>query len=250
MDEPSEVRHPSRFDLEQHFAAEAGGDRARSDQIASHVAGCGECRDRLGQWEQARAAFALKEPPADFARRLRLAAEDAVQRAAPKRSPWFALCIGFGAAAAAVFVWKALPGEPKLEADPPTVSVTSPATVRWRGSAQLAVVVQRGTEQFRETDRAAVQSGDGVRVEVALEQRTTLTVGILEDDETWTALSVDETWERGTHFLPRTMQVDDSPTSGWLLAGPPDAVQQVVSGAKAVRDAADVRAIRLEATTP
>lgn len=118
------------------------------------------------------------------------------------------------------------PGAPAL--DVPTTAARAPSGVApsttFKGSAQVAVVRDRGGEQDRLFDDVRVKPGDRLRVEIGLDRDQTLTAAVLGDDGSWLELMSDAELGPGTHFSERAARIDASPLDGTLLVGAPDAV--------------------------
>lgn len=203
--------HPSPVTLEQWQV-----DRADAE-ITRHVETCDACRQYVADLDRARHSFLLREQPEDFVRRVRQAETAEPRR--PGRLAWWMMAPAAGVALVLALVVLLLPG----------TRTTEEARMRLKGEPQLAVILLRQGAQTRHTGALTLMARDRLRVELTLPSRQTLTVGIFERGKRWLPLVEEETLEAGVHHLQQSLLVDAQPTAGWIVAGRPDAVREVVS---------------------
>jgi hypothetical protein len=236
--------HPASLDLE----AFACGDAVAA--VGEHLGACGECRAFVAKIRAASEAF-LGATPIDAiilaAEKLagasdRIAKGEArvveleARRARKTGLDWRVAALPVIAAAAGVLLWWRLGGEPpgKPEASGPVamtamteapVSTADPET-SFKGGVQIAVIRERAGDQQRFTTDLAVQGGDRLRIEVALDRPQTILAGVLAEDGTWLDLMSEGTRGAGTHFSEQAARFDADPMRGWILVGTPDAIAQ------------------------
>lgn len=220
--------HPSAITLDTWYAE-------RNDAaVEAHLEGCTECREYVQGLEESTADFLADESAEAFLHRPAIAAE--LARPAPKaesKTRWWQVLVPALAAVAALIV--ILPTGTRPTPDPTD-------SIRLKGGLQLEAVRLRAGEQTTHGAELGLRPKDELRFRFTLAEPTALTIGVLEEDGTWTALATAKSFPAGQHAVPqRSLEVDDQPTTGWVLAGPPDAVDR----ARATRDFGDLTAIRL-----
>ena len=112
----------------------------------------------------------------------------------------------------------------------PTASTE--ATMRLKGPPVLAVVRERQGNQERFTSAIAVAPDDRLRLELTVDREGMYEAGLLGEDGSWLMLLSPTMLTPGAHFSEKAAHMDDTPTPGWLLAGPPEDVAR----ARATRD--------------
>ena len=112
----------------------------------------------------------------------------------------------------------------------PTASTE--ATMRLKGPPVLAVVRERQGNQERFTSAIAVAPDDRLRLELTVDREGMYEAGLLGEDGSWLLLLSPTMLTPGAHFSEKAAHLDDTPTPGWLLAGPPEDVAR----ARATRD--------------
>ncbi len=112
----------------------------------------------------------------------------------------------------------------------PTASTE--ATMRLKGPPVLAVVRERQGNQERFTSAIAVAPDDRLRLELTVDREGMYEAGLLGEDGSWLMLLSPTMLTPGAHFSEKAAHLDDTPTPGWLLAGPPEDVAR----ARATRD--------------
>lgn len=213
--------HPPSYLLEE-VAAGAG-----DSQTEKHVGRCEACREYVARMRRAADEFAATEPSAEqFADRV------AAGGRASRRSGLIAVgsAVALIAAAAAVFMILRPAEEPVGQVAMVTATSTAtnvlddPEGVRFKGAPQLAVVRERGGQQERLSAQAGIRPWDRLRVEVSVDALTLLEVGVLSENGEWVTLLPPTKLAPGTHLTPQAVRFDDRPSSGWVLAGTPEAV--------------------------
>jgi hypothetical protein len=106
--------------------------------------------------------------------------------------------------------------------------------------------VERGDRQSRETGALRIAPGDRIRAEIAVDHDTEVTAGVLTDGGEWAILQPPAYFGAGTHFSERSISFDGRVEEGWVLVGPPQAVEQ----ARRTRDFGSVQALRIHGTPP
>lgn len=252
--------HPSAFALEC-LAAGDGTVEARA-----HVETCPDCAAHVAHLRKEASAFAAAPLPAfldvmeDDRAQPRAPERDAageregaaVVRLAPAPRPghagakpvrrvppwvWTALPL---AAAASAFVFLRTFEVPEVHEPPPTAT-SSPGT-RFKGRPALAVVRERDGQQERFTGSVPVAPRDRLRVEIAVADGGEIVAGLLGQDGSWVVLLAPTMLGPGAHFSESAARFDDHPEPGWILAGPPEAVDH----ARATRDLSGVSALPVE----
>ena len=241
-------RHPASSELEAFVV----GDSAHRVQIEAHLADCSQCRAVIEALERDRVAFLAAEPAAAFLRRPKVQAALTERLVADAEflppSAWVkpswrgrlwasggpVLALAAGLAAVVAFGLPTRPSERRSGAE--TVGAdeqTVVDTIRNKGLGPrvpwvLRVNRKRGDRVTQHHGQLSIRPGDRLQLEVRSERMQNLMVGVLGDDGTWMAITdalrTDSGWRPvGDHAL----QVDARPTSGWFVAGPPDAVAAV-----------------------
>jgi len=108
------------------------------------------------------------------------------------------------------------------------------------------VIRERAGQQARFTGMVAVQPGDRLRVEVALDREQAILAAVMGDDASWLELMPEGRRRPGTHFSERSARVDASPMRGTILVGSPEAVARV----RTTRRLEGVASIRVEWEAP
>ncbi len=232
--------HPPLFRLD---AQTAGDHDAGVEEHLSRCARCAEYVERLGVAvhahsvrEGAKAAdFVLGLDDIRRERERTGATDDEPVAARSSRRLQLALAAGSILAAAAVLVLVARTG-PQL--DVADAAVDEPS-IRFKGKMQLAIIRDRRGDQTRSATEIRVRPGDRLRAEISVDDSRPVEVGFLGKDGTWVLLLTPTFVEAGTYFSDRAAEFDETPTEGWIIAGPPEAV----SRARSERSFADVSAI-------
>jgi hypothetical protein len=110
-------------------------------------------------------------------------------------------------------------------------------------SFSLKLVISRQGYAFTTSETVEVHPGDSITAELSLRSSMRLEVGFLEDNGAWFPLFDPAAYAPGTHVADKALEADDHPSSGWLIAGSPQRVEE----AKKRRDVSAVQAIRLRA---
>jgi hypothetical protein len=233
----NENPHPAGARLD----AVATGD-ADAAAIA-HVAECAACAAYVDELRGAIETFAEKEGtlPDGFVDRV---ARARTARKRPRRfSPWVAgATSGLALAAAGLLLVRVGPGSRPGD----TPSAPSEGPIRFKGGSQVAVIVEREGRQSRETGVLRIAPGDRIRAEIAVDHDTEVTAGVLTDGGEWAVLQPPAYFTAGTHFSERSISFDARVEDGWVVVGPPPAVEQ----ARRTRDFGSVQALRVHSTVP
>lgn len=209
--------HPPSYLLEELAAG------VEDEATARHVQRCEACRAYVDR---------LRQAAAEFEEQGLTAGDFADQVAARTGSSWAGVRVAGGAlalvAAAALLFFIFRPThEPQRPLAMNSATETSePAPVRFKGAAQLAVIRLRDGGQERLSAEAGVRAWDRLRVEISVDAPGTVEVGVLSKDGAWVTLLPATMLEPGTHLTPQAVRFDESPSAGWIIAGPPDAVQR------------------------
>jgi hypothetical protein len=215
-------RHP---DAQRLDALAAGDDDA---EASAHVAGCAACAEYVAGLRQAAAEFAQVAPPGPKVVPL----GRYPLRAAVALIPMLA------AAAAFLLLVRGTPPLPS-ESDEAQPNM---AETRFKGIGQLAVVREREGRQERFTGSVQTRPYDRLRVEIGVGSTATLMVGLLEDDGNFALLLRPRELDPGTHHSEKAALLDARPTTGWILAGAPEAIER----ARKSRDFRELSLIRVE----
>jgi hypothetical protein len=122
--------------------------------------------------------------------------------------------------AAALFVLRPT-GTPGADGFPTAPTET---TLRLKGPPVLAVVRERQGNQERFTSAIAVAPDDRLRLELTVDREGMYEAGLLGEDGSWLMLLSPSMLTPGAHFSEKAAHLDDRPTPGWMLAGPPEDV--------------------------
>lgn len=239
--------HPPSIDLEAFACGE------RNDVVAAHVKDCDSCRAFTTEIESASRSFAADtDIDAVIARAERAMARDeepgqpevptpaaektgtVVQLADRKKTDVALRVLPFLALAAGVLLWMRLAGTPETTGGPHamnTAAATNQANTdttgtAFKGGTQLAVIRERDGVQKRFTGEVSVRKGDRLRIEVALDHSANILGGVLADDGTFLDLLHEGERGTGTFYSEEAARFDDSPTRGYVIVGPRDAVER------------------------
>ncbi len=124
--------------------------------------------------------------------------------------------------------------------------VPSEGPIRFKGGAQVAVIVDHRGVQTRELGTLRIAPGDRIRVEIALDHDSQVTAGVLTESGGWAELQAPSTFETGTHFSEKSIAFDGDIEPGWVIVGPPPVVER----ARRTRDFGIVHAIRIHPVAP
>lgn len=211
----------------------------------AHVASCAECSAYVGRLREQIDAFARAqvEHPDGFVASVLQRRATHVRRTFPVRARWIAGATSVVALAAVVLLVLHLPrGEPL---DSGGVGPRE-GPIRFKGGAQIAVVVEHRGVQSRELGSLLVAPGDRIRVEIALDHAESVTAGVLTEAGEWAELQPPALFEAGTHFSEKSIAFDGNVEEGWVVVGPPEAVEH----ARRTRDFGLVHAIRIRGIAP
>jgi hypothetical protein len=235
----------------------------RDDDARAHVEECEACSRYVASVTQSAEAFAREEGPkaAEFVRAVR-AREAARVRSARKRW-WIAagsrgssiaagsrgssIAAGSAVLALAASVLLVVHGRPRGAETPEPTPVASGeeatgAPFRFKGHMQVSVIVEHEGLQSRHVGPLALDPGDRVRIEMALDHDQRVAAGVLADDGAWAELQAPALLTAGTHFSERSVAFRGDVPSGWLLAGDADALER----ARRTRTPTGVVAIRVQ----
>lgn len=236
------MTHPNSLALEAFACGEP------SEPIAAHVRDCSACGSFVERLRGALSSGPSKKRAAEVVGR--------VASRSPERRRWLfsagTIAVPLVAAAALVFLVRtpstreALVPPPAAESTTARPLPTEAPETTFKGSAQVAVIRERGGHQERFTGRVPVQAGDRLRVEVALDREQDILGAIMGDDGSWLELMPDATRGPGTHFSDRSARVDASPLSGTILVGSHAAVER----ARSSHRFDDVTTVRVEWSAP
>jgi hypothetical protein len=224
--------HPdgSRLDA---LAIGAGDDEARA-----HIAACAACASYVDSVAKSAEAFARNEGArADsFVQAVRRR-----ERAVRPRLAWSggiasALALAAGMALFAHSRSVRTDGEAVGRDD-----ISSQGLVRFKGGMQTATIVEHAGVQSRETGALALEPGDRIRLEIALDHDVRIAAGVLADDGEWAWLQAPALFTGGTHYSEHSITFDHDVASGWILVGTEDAVAR----ARKSRDFHEVTTIRV-----
>ena len=211
----------------------------------AHVASCAECSAYVARLREEIDAFsrAQAEHPDGFVASVLLRRATAVRRPFPLRARTIAGAASVLALAAVVLLVLRPPRD-----EPFDLGVVGPreGPIRFKGGVQVAVVVEHRGVQSRELGTLLIAPGDRIRVEIALDHEAWVTAGVLTEAGEWAELQPRALFEAGTHFSEKSIAFDGNVEEGWVLVGPPDAVE----GARQRRDFRLVHAIRIRANVP
>jgi hypothetical protein len=232
--------HPAGARLD----AVATGDADR--EALAHVASCPECAAYVGRLREQIEAFSemQRKSPDGFV-------EGVVRRRsarAGKRNAgrWAAVVTGGLALAAGALLFVHRPGGGGGGPLEGPSSVGGEGPIRFKGGAQVTVIVDHHGTQARETGALQIAAGDRIRLEIALDHDSDVTAGVLSAAGEWAELEPPTFLPSGTHFSDRSIAFDADVGEGWVIVGPPRAVEQ----ARRTRDFAAVHALRIHPAPP
>ncbi len=245
--------HPPSIDLEAFACGEP------NDDVAAHVATCDSCKAFTTEIESSSKTFANDtHVDAIIAAAVRVSDETEAREpgqsdvpvptpinvrvlepeATPIRRLDTALrVLPFLAMAAGVLLWMRLAADVTPDTHP---RVSPPAATNgaanggqlntdttgtaFKGGTQLAVIRERDGVQKRFTGEVTVRKGDRLRIEVALDHSANILGGVLAEDGTFLDLLHEGDRGNGTFYSEEAARFDDSPTRGYVIVGPKDAV--------------------------
>ncbi len=193
-------------------------------EATGHLAECAACREYVAALERELAAY--RQDGADR-KSLDAALADPLSRGAKvlRLAPYFGPPLLV--AAGLIFYLGRLPKVAAPSGPDPTHSPTAgpigPDT-RFKGAAQVFVIVERAGRQQRVTGELGVVPGDQIRVEVSLAEPTPVAAGVLTSTGEYVPLLLAAELDAGTHFSERAATFDAERSRGWIIVGHPDAV--------------------------
>jgi hypothetical protein len=206
--------HPSKFRLEESWTGKS------YPEIESHVDSCEECRDYVESMKRERLALLQNESAQEFMFRAGLHTEFEAQNLSseapePKHIVWWI---------SAPLVLVAIALISLMFINPPTPTIPQPGAqgeVTFKGHAKLSVILLRDGKQSLQSGKMTIVGGDKLRIQLELTKPSQVTVGVLQDDGSWNAVAVNIQLAAGKHLVHKdALDVDENPTSGWILAGP------------------------------
>jgi hypothetical protein len=211
----------------------------------AHVASCAECSAYVARLREEIDAFsrAQAEHPDGFVAAVLQRRATAVRRTFPAHARWMAGATSILALAAVVLLLLRPPRSEPLDSG---VVGRREGPIRFKGGAQVAVIVEHRGVQSRELGSLLIAPGDRIRVEIALDHEESVTAGVLTEAGEWAELQPRELFEAGTRFSENSIAFDRNVKEGWVVVGPPEAVER----ARQTRDFRLVYAIRIRAVTP
>lgn len=246
----SEPEHPSALALDSL----AAGDPV--PEAKAHVETCARCTEYVETVRAEAAAFASAAPPAFLANLEAFATSPAEELPGQETGPTAARAVGTPAeerpaaegarvtrladarakrervlsfayaalplalVAAALFILRPT-STPSPDGFPTT---PTESTMRLKGPPVLAVVRHRHGAQERFTSTIAVAPDDRLRLELTVDREGMYEAGLLGEDGSWLVLLSPTMLTPGAHFSEKAAHLDDKPTPGWLVAGPPEDV--------------------------
>lgn len=216
---------PSAYDLEAYSVGEG------TPEVRAHIATCERCQSYLAQLGTEQQAFLQSEPADAFLSRPKIAAElnRPPESTKPRGRLWLAVFAPL-AAAAALFL---------------LVPSSKPGDIKLKGAEVSVVRLHHGTQTV-ESGTVPLALGDRIRVQVTVTEPGPITVGIWEDDGTWTVLA-DTPLDAGVHYLPKDEALAvESALVGWVIAAPSDEVQRALTEKRLE----ELSECRLEARAP
>jgi hypothetical protein len=215
---------------------------AGDDETRAHVAGCTACASYVDAVARGAAAFAENEATrADaFVRAVRRR-----ERPARSRFAW-AGGVASALALAAVAILFVHSREIQPPGEGPGVVETGEGPVRFKGGIETAIIVEHAGAQSRQTGALALDPGDRIRLEIALDHDVRLAAGVLAESGEWADLQPPALLGSGTHYSEQSITFDHDVPSGWVLVGREDAVAR----ARKSRDFHDVTTIRVRPKHP
>jgi hypothetical protein len=236
---------------ENHTLHPAG---ARLDGVATgdsdaeanaHVASCAECSAYVARLRDEIDTFSLAQAdhPDGFVASVLQRRATAVRRTFPLSARRIAGAASVLALAAVLLLVLRSP-----RSEPVDTGGVGPreGPIRFKGGAQVAVIVEHRGVQSRELGSLLIAPGDRIRVEIALDHKERITAGVLTEVGEWAELQPWALFEAGTHFSEKSIAFDGNLKDGWVVVGPPEAVER----ARQTHDFRLVHAIRIHAVAP
>jgi hypothetical protein len=211
----------------------------------AHVASCAECSAYVAGLREQIDAFsrAQAEHPDGFVASVLQRRATAVRRTFPVRARWIVGATSVLALAAMVLLVLHPPRNEPLDSG--SIGPRE-GPIRFKGGAQVAVIVEHRGVQSRELGSLLIAPGDRIRVEIALDHEESVTAGILTETGEWAELQPRTLFDAGTYFSEKSIAFDGHVEEGWVVVGPPEAVER----ARQTRDFRLVHAIRIRAVAP
>ena len=213
------TEHPSAYQLEAHAVGET------NDSVSDHLKTCEVCQVYVSELNEARSAMLNERPPAMFLAQPEIAA---ALSEADSKVPFFRrinrwLLAPIAITACAIFFLMQAPVQDRTSEED---------TLLMKGhTAQLEVLRMRSGETTSHSGKLSLKKGDRIRIRVRLAAPRMLSVGILTAEKSWTEIAPVRLYERGVHWVhTEAFETDDSPQSGRILAGTPQAIQDLRSG--------------------
>jgi predicted anti-sigma-YlaC factor YlaD len=215
ISEDQDRRHPAAYRLD---AVAAGDD---DERVCEHMASCEDCAGYVSALRQEAQTFRDRRDADGYVTR----ALERKQRARRRAQVIGVAAPLLAAAAFLLFVG----GRPQRETVVQSVEPSGPpesGEMRFKGELSVAVIRERNGRQERIVGSFGVRAGDGIRVEVSVDQEGPLTAGLLTDEADWIVLLAPMALKPGTHFSERAARFDETPTRATLLVGTPAAVDR------------------------
>ncbi len=238
------IQHPSPYQLKLWIGGEATG-----SSLEDHIGQCPNCRNAVERLRSDRQAFLEPRNSMAFVNQVWLkATQESPKEARPFWSFW-ALRLVAGTAVLLVILFSGLyvmspPSPPAIRTMPKSEKAVS-SKIRLKGKPiQLAAIVRRKGHQIRHTSSFSIIPNDEMIIEVTLNTSMTITAGLLDDDDLWYPVMDGTFLEKGTHYSKHEMVVDQSPTPGWIIVGPPEAVSRAIKR----REFQNVQVMRIKAS--
>jgi hypothetical protein len=215
---------------------------AGDEETRAHIAGCRACASYVDAVARGAEAFAKSEATrADaFVQAVRRR-----ERAAVPRFAW-AGGVASALALAAGVILIVRSREAPMHRDRAESVETPEGPVRFKGGMRIAIIVEHAGAQSLQTGALALEPGDRIRLEIALDHDVRLAAGVLADNDSWADLQPPALLASGTHYSEQSITFDNEVPSGWVLIGSEDAVAH----ARKNRDFHEVTAIRVRPKHP
>jgi len=228
------TEHPNATLLDA-FAIGVGDDAV----TRAHVDGCPECAAYVADLRAGADRFARDEAPraAAFVAAVRLREQRSGPRVNVGRWAGGAVSILALAAGLVLFVRSRPAPDVTGRVDP----TTETRPTRFKGGMQVAVVVEHLGVQSRQAGPLALEPGDRIRLEIALDHDARVEAGVLTDDGEWAPLEPPLSLQPGTHYSEQSIAFTDSVPSGQVVVGDAEAVGR----ARETHDFAGLTTIRL-----
>jgi hypothetical protein len=226
---------------------------AADPDVQAHVAKCEVCAAYVASLTRGAEAFAQHEGARadDFVRRVRAreaASPAPLRAAAPTRAArWIGVAAPVVALAAGVVLYVGARGTHDHGGPGPVSTVVDPGEgpARFKGGAQVAVIVDHAGAQTRRTGEVAIAPGDRIRLEIGVDRDAQLTAGVLAESGEWAELQPPALFPVGTRYSEQSITFDADVPNGWVLVG----TEQAVARARTTRDFRDVIAVRVRPTS-